>query len=180
MSEFGGVTAGQWNFLWGEVCWISAPERDLAQKTFKGLPSFTGHLMNRRKYFLKFLIFTATSGLISPSSPLLHQHFFSCTCPRARFTTRLCWNQSCPELHTHLLKYRGGNERMLCKLTKSWWVLDLWCFLAFGHIKIWHLLAHACGFLCWFFLTPQSYPTALQSHSQIVLWCCHCWLLDSK
>lgn len=157
--------------------------KDSACTSAEGLLSFTGNSTTGKKpwlpkvfelycsFWINFLIF----------SPLII-FFFSCTCPHAHFTKRICWNQSCPEMYTHLLKCRGGSERGLCKLTQSWWVLNLWCLspLAFRHLKVCHLLAPVFGFLCCCFLTLQSYLSALQFHSQIAFWCCHCWLLDSK
>lgn len=40
--------------------------------------------------------------------PLILFLFFFCTYSHSHFTKRLCWNQSCPEVHTHLLKCGGG------------------------------------------------------------------------
>lgn len=95
----------------------------------RGTPVLHQALKWKKTDFLKLLNFIAAFGLISPSFPLLHCYFFSPARVLMLVPQTLCWNQSCPEMHTHLLKCRGGSERRLCKLTKSWWFGNLWVCL---------------------------------------------------
>lgn len=141
--------------------------KDSVCTSTEGPLSFTGHLTTgKNPDFLKLLNSVSASGLISHLLPLLPWYFFPCTCPCAHFTKRLCWNQSCPEMHTHLLKCRGRSERRLCKLTTFWWVLNLWCLspLAFRHLKVCHLSAPVFAFLCVGF---YSTPTKLSDSSSV-------------
>lgn len=143
---------------------------------------FTRHLNGKKPWLLKifelycslwinFPIFSPPPllffFLLHVSSCLVHRHFPETSL--AQKCTLIFWNVG-EGVRGGSVNWQGPgdlgvSEFVSCGLQTSWGLPSPVSCVWFSKLV---------------FLTPQSYLTALQFHSQIAFWCCHCWLLDSK